>query len=90
LPPNAAPRRNNGGRSAAVSGGDADFGEAAEAGFFDIVEFGQGVVDVLALLAQILTLLGYGDLARSQDLAGILPQKLLLDGLVSVWQVGHD
>jgi protease-4 len=40
--------------------------------------------------SQILTLLGYGDLARSQDLAGILPQKLLLDGLVSVWQVGHD
>ncbi len=40
--------------------------------------------------SQILTLLGYGDLARSQDLTGILPQKLLLDGLVSVWQVGHD
>jgi protease-4 len=40
--------------------------------------------------SQILTLLGYGDLARSQDLAGILPQKLLLDGLVSVWQVGRD
>lgn len=40
--------------------------------------------------SQIFTLLGYGDLARSQDLAGILPQKLLLDGLVSVWQVGHD
>jgi protease IV len=40
--------------------------------------------------SQILTLLGYGDLARSQDLQGILPQKLLLDGLVSVWQVGHD
>ncbi|WP_283195587.1 signal peptide peptidase SppA [Rhizobium sp. AN80A] len=40
--------------------------------------------------SQILTLLGYGDLARSQDLTGILPQKLLLDGLVSVWQVGND
>ncbi|MDM9647204.1 signal peptide peptidase SppA [Rhizobium sp. S163] len=40
--------------------------------------------------SQILTVLGYGDLARSQDLTGILPQKLLLDGLVSVWQVGHD
>ncbi len=40
--------------------------------------------------SQILTLLGYGDLARSQDPTGILPQKLLLDGLVSVWQVGHD
>ncbi|WP_160007054.1 signal peptide peptidase SppA [Rhizobium sp. 18055] len=40
--------------------------------------------------SQILTVLGYGDLARSQDLAGILPQKLLLDGLVSVWQVGRD
>ncbi|MBO9192837.1 signal peptide peptidase SppA [Rhizobium sp. 16-449-1b] len=40
--------------------------------------------------SQILTLLGYGDIARSQDLTGILPQKLLLDGLVSVWQVGHD
>jgi protease-4 len=40
--------------------------------------------------SQIITLLGYGDLARSQDLTGILPQKLLLDGLVSVWQVGHD
>ncbi|MDM9619286.1 signal peptide peptidase SppA [Rhizobium sp. S96] len=40
--------------------------------------------------SQILTLLGYGDLARSQDVTGILPQKLLLDGLVSVWQVGHD
>jgi protease-4 len=40
--------------------------------------------------SQILTVLGYGDLARSQDLTGILPQKLLLDGLVSVWQVGRD
>ncbi|QFY62218.1 signal peptide peptidase SppA [Rhizobium grahamii] len=40
--------------------------------------------------SQILTLLGYGDLARSQDLTGILPQKLLLDGLLSVWQVGND
>ncbi len=40
--------------------------------------------------SQILTLLGYGDLAKAQDLTGILPQKLLLDGLVSVWQVGHD
>jgi protease-4 len=40
--------------------------------------------------SQILTLLGYGDLVKSQDLTGILPQKLLLDGLVSVWQVGHD
>jgi protease-4 len=40
--------------------------------------------------SQLLTFLGFGDLARSQDLGGILPQKLLLDGLVSVWQVGHD
>ncbi|KQV84137.1 signal peptide peptidase SppA [Rhizobium sp. Root1220] len=40
--------------------------------------------------AQILTLLGYGDLAKAQDITGILPQKLLLDGLLSVWQVGRD
>jgi protease-4 len=40
--------------------------------------------------SRVLTLLGYGDLVRSEDLTGILPQKLLLDGLLSVWQVGHD
>lgn len=40
--------------------------------------------------SQILTLLGYDDLAKARDLGGILPQKLLLDGLLSVWQVGND
>ncbi len=40
--------------------------------------------------SQILQLLGYGDLVKGQDLTGILPQKLLLDGLVSVWQVGRE
>jgi protease-4 len=40
--------------------------------------------------SRVLTVLGYGDLARSENLSGILPQKLLLDGLLSVWQVGHD
>ena len=40
--------------------------------------------------SHILTLLGYDDLAKARDLGGILPQKLLLDGLLSVWQVGND
>lgn len=40
-----------------MSGSDADFGEAAEAGLFNVVEFGQRVVYILALLAQVLTLL---------------------------------
>ena len=40
--------------------------------------------------SRILTLLGYDDLAKAHDLGGILPPKLLLDGLLSVWQVGHD
>jgi len=40
--------------------------------------------------SQILTLLGYDNLAKARDLGGILPQKLLLDGLLSVWQVGND
>jgi protease-4 len=41
-------------------------------------------------LSKVATLLGYGDLVKSQALEGILPQKLLLDGLVSVWQFGRD
>ncbi|MBD9444667.1 signal peptide peptidase SppA [Rhizobium sp. RHZ01] len=40
--------------------------------------------------SHILTLLGYDDLAKARDLGGIVPQKLLLDGLLSVWQVGND
>lgn len=40
--------------------------------------------------SQVLEFLGYGDLIKGQDLSGILPQKLLLDGLLSVWQVGRD
>jgi len=41
-------------------------------------------------VSKVATLLGYGDLFKAQDLEGILPQKLLLDGLVSVWQFGRD
>lgn len=41
-------------------------------------------------VSKLATLLGYGDLVKAQDLEGILPQKLLLDGLVSVWQFGRD
>lgn len=41
-------------------------------------------------VSKVATLLGYGDLFKAQDLQGILPQKLLLDGLVSVWQFGRD
>jgi len=41
-------------------------------------------------ISKVATLLGYGDLFKAQDLEGILPQKLLLDGLVSVWQFGRD
>ncbi|WP_028745258.1 signal peptide peptidase SppA [Rhizobium mesoamericanum] len=41
-------------------------------------------------VSRILTLLGYDDLVAARGLAGILPPKLLLDGLLSVWQVGHD
>jgi protease-4 len=41
-------------------------------------------------VSKLAVMLGYGDLVKGQDLAGILPQKLLLDGLVSVWQFGRD
>ncbi|MBB4275242.1 signal peptide peptidase SppA [Rhizobium mongolense] len=41
-------------------------------------------------VSKLAVLFGYGDLVKSQDIEGILPQKLLLDGLVSVWQVGRD
>jgi protease-4 len=41
-------------------------------------------------VSQVITLLGYDDLLKGQDINGILPQKLLLDGLLSVWQVGRD
>ncbi len=44
----------------------------------------------LGLFPGLQYLLGYDDLMKSQDMQGILPQKLLLDGLVSVWQVGRD
>ena len=41
-------------------------------------------------VSRLITILGYGDLVKGQDLNGILPPKLLLDGLLSVWQVGQD
>ena len=44
-------------RGAASSDPDADVGQTTEACFLDVVEFGQRVVDILALLAQLLPLL---------------------------------
>jgi len=41
-------------------------------------------------VSRLIAILGYGDLVKGQDLNGILPPKLLLDGLLSVWQVGQD
>jgi len=41
-------------------------------------------------VSRLIAILGYGDLVKGQDLSGILPPKLLLDGLLSVWQVGQD
>jgi protease-4 len=41
-------------------------------------------------VSRLITILGYDDLAKGQDINAILPQKLLLDGLLSVWQVGRD
>lgn len=41
-------------------------------------------------VSRVAVLFGYGDLVKGQDIAAILPQKLLLDGLVSVWQFGRD
>ncbi|MEZ2130930.1 MULTISPECIES: signal peptide peptidase SppA [unclassified Sinorhizobium] len=35
-------------------------------------------------------LMGYGDLMKTDDLRQLLTEKLFLDGLLSVWQVGHD
>jgi protease-4 len=40
--------------------------------------------------SRLITLFGYDNLIKGEDLIGILPQKLLLDGLLSVWQVGND
>jgi protease-4 len=40
--------------------------------------------------SRLITLFGYDNLIKGEDLTGILPQKLLLDGLLSVWQVGND
>ncbi|MBX5193352.1 signal peptide peptidase SppA [Rhizobium sp. NZLR3b] len=41
-------------------------------------------------VSRLITIFGYDDLVKGQDINGILPPKLLLDGLLSVWQVGHD
>jgi protease-4 len=41
-------------------------------------------------VSRLITIFGYDDLMKTQDINGILPPKLLLDGLLSVWQVGHD
>ena len=41
-------------------------------------------------VSRLITIFGYDDLVKGQDLNGILPPKLLLDGLLSVWQVGRD
>lgn len=41
-------------------------------------------------VSQLITVLGYDNLLKGQDINGILPQKLLLDGMLSVWQVGRD
>jgi protease-4 len=41
-------------------------------------------------VSRLITILGYDDLAKGQDINAILPRKLLLDGLLSVWQVGRD
>ena len=41
-------------------------------------------------VSRLITIFGYDDLMKGQDINGILPPKLLLDGLLSVWQVGHD
>ncbi len=41
-------------------------------------------------VSRVATILGFGDLVKGQDMNGILPPKLLLDGLLSVWQVGQD
>ncbi|VTZ59962.1 conserved hypothetical protein [Sinorhizobium medicae] len=42
---------------ASRSGADTDFRKTRQAGLLDIVEFGEGVFDVLALLSQVLALL---------------------------------
>lgn len=41
-------------------------------------------------VSRLITIFGYDDLMKTQDINGILPPKLLLDGLLSVWQVGRD
>ncbi|MBB5665517.1 protease-4 [Rhizobium leguminosarum] len=41
-------------------------------------------------VSRLITIFGYDDLLKGQDINGILPPKLLLDGLLSVWQVGRD
>ncbi len=56
---------------------DADFGEAAEAGFLDIVELGQRVVDILALLAQVFAL--FVDALHQQLELAELARRLLVD-----------
>lgn len=41
-------------------------------------------------ISALINLMGYGDFVLGADLRHIAGGKLFLDGLVSVWQVGHD
>ncbi|MDI7864742.1 signal peptide peptidase SppA [Rhizobiaceae bacterium n13] len=41
-------------------------------------------------LSRLINLVGYGDFIRAEDLRNLTGEKLFLDGLISVWQVGRD
>lgn len=41
-------------------------------------------------VSRLINLLGYGDFIRAEDLRNLAGDKLFLDGLISVWQVGRD
>lgn len=41
-------------------------------------------------VSRLINLLGYGDFIRAEDLRNLAGEKLFLDGLISVWQVGRD
>lgn len=47
-------------------------------------------LSLFAAVSQLINMLGYGDVLPSSDLMKFGSEKLFLDGLVSVWQVGRD
>ena len=47
-------------------------------------------LSLFGAVSQLINMLGYGDVLPSSDLMKFGGEKLFLDGLVSVWQVGRD